>query len=90
MLEQVDSYTYLSTVISQDGRIDQEVANRVQKSNNAYFQMDNIILGKRELEIKTKTRIYQSVIAPILLYGSESWPTQEKHVSRITATEMRC
>jgi hypothetical protein len=24
------------------------------------------------------------------LYGSESWPTQEKHVSRITATEMRC
>jgi hypothetical protein len=30
------------------------------------------------------------VIAPILLYGSESWPTQEKHVSRITATEMRC
>jgi hypothetical protein len=40
--------------------------------------------------MKTKTRIYQSVIAPILLYGSESWPTQEKHVSRLTATEMRC
>jgi hypothetical protein len=90
MLEQVDSYTYLGTVISQDGRIDQEVANRVQKANNAYFQMDNIIFGKRELEMKTKTRIYQSVIAPVLLYGSESWPTQEKHVSRITATEMRC
>jgi hypothetical protein len=50
----------------------------------------NIISGKRELEIKSKTRIYRSVIAPILLFGSESWPTQEKHVSRITATEMRC
>jgi hypothetical protein len=25
-----------------------------------------------------------------LSYGSESWPTQEKRVSRITATEMRC
>jgi hypothetical protein len=24
------------------------------------------------------------------LYGSERWSTQEKHVSRITATEMRC
>jgi hypothetical protein len=35
-------------------------------------------------------RIYQSVIAPVLLYGSESWPTQEKHVSRITATEIKC
>jgi hypothetical protein len=34
--------------------------------------------------------IYQSVIAPVLLYGSESWPTQEEHVSRRTATEMRC
>jgi hypothetical protein len=39
--------------------------------------------------MKTKARIYQSVIAPSLLYGSESWPTQEKHVIRITATEMR-
>jgi hypothetical protein len=90
MLEQVDSYTYLGTVISQDGRIDQEVANRVQKANNAYFQMNNVVFGKRELEMKTKTRIYQSVIAPMLLYGSEGWSTQEKHVSRIAATEMRC
>jgi hypothetical protein len=40
--------------------------------------------------MKTKTHIYQSVIAPILLYGSKSWTRQEKHVSRITATEMRC
>jgi hypothetical protein len=54
MLEQVDSYTYLGTVISQDGSIDQEVANRVQKANNTYFQM-NIIFGKIELEMKTKT-----------------------------------
>jgi hypothetical protein len=60
MLEQVDSYTYLGTVISQDRRTDQEVANRVQKANSAYFQMNNIIFGKRELEMKTKTRIYVS------------------------------
>jgi hypothetical protein len=52
--------------------------------------MNIIIFGKRELEMKTKNRMYQSVIAPILLYASESWPTQEKHVSRRAATEMRC
>jgi hypothetical protein len=56
MLEQVDSCTYFGTVTSQDGRIDQEVANRVQKANNAYFQINNIF-GKRELEMKTKTHI---------------------------------
>jgi hypothetical protein len=37
MLVQVDSYIYLGTVISQDGRIDQEVANRVQKSQQCLF-----------------------------------------------------
>jgi hypothetical protein len=37
MLDQVDSYTYLGTVTSQDDRIDQEVVNRVQKANSAYF-----------------------------------------------------
>jgi hypothetical protein len=52
--------------------------------------MNNIIFVKRELEMKPKIRIYQSVIAPILFYRSESWPTQEKHVSRITTTEIRC
>jgi ribosome-interacting GTPase 1 len=36
-MEKVDSYTYLGTVTSQDCRIDQEVASRVQKANNAYF-----------------------------------------------------
>jgi hypothetical protein len=66
MVEQVDSYTYLGTVISQDGRIEQEVAKRVQKANNAYFQM-NIIFGKRELEMKTKAQIYQSVFISILI-----------------------
>jgi hypothetical protein len=66
MLEPVDSYAYLGTIISQDGRIDQEVASRVQKANSAYFQMNNIIFGKRKLKIKTKTRISQSVIASIL------------------------
>jgi hypothetical protein len=45
---------------------------------------------KENLEMKNKTRICQSVIATILLCRSECWPTQEKHVSRITATEMRC
>jgi hypothetical protein len=81
-------YTYLGTVISQDGRIDQEVVNRVQKAN-CLFPNEQLIFGKRELKMKTKTRIYQSVIAPIL-YGSESWPTQEKHVSTITAREIGC
>jgi hypothetical protein len=49
MLEHVDSYTYLGTVISQDGRIDQEAANRVQKANSAYFQMNNIIFGLKRI-----------------------------------------
>jgi hypothetical protein len=49
-----NSYSSLISY-SQDGRIDQEVASRVQRANNAYFQMNNIIFGKRELEMKTKT-----------------------------------
>jgi hypothetical protein len=47
MLEPVDSHAYLGTVISQDGGIDQEVANRVQEASNVYFEMNNVIFGKR-------------------------------------------
>jgi hypothetical protein len=90
MLEQVDSYTYLGTVISQDGRIDQEVGNRVMKANNAYFQMNIIIFGLKRYRNENQDPNLSVLIALILLHGSESWPTQQKHVSRITATEMRC
>jgi hypothetical protein len=89
-LEQVQSFEYLGTVFHQCGKIHLETLNRVKKTNNAYFQLCNTIFGKREIETKTKLQVYNTVLEPILLYGSESWPSRGAEVSKITAAEMKC
>ena len=88
-LETVTEYNYLGTIIYHDGRIDREITNRVRKATNSYYVIYNTIFGKKEIEKRTKTRIYESVIEPSLLYGCESWPTQQKHLSKVNAVQMK-
>ena len=88
-MEVVQQYNYLGSALSQDGKLDHEILNRVQKSMNAYYALSQTIFGKKEIDKKTKCRLYNTVVEPILLYGSESWAAQEKHLSKVNAVQMK-
>jgi hypothetical protein len=47
-------------------------------------------LVKKEINTKTKLKVYRTVMGPSLLYGSESWPARSKEISRVNAAEMKC
>ena len=89
-LEQVKRYEYLGTIVHQNGKIKDEVLNRTRKARNMYCSLSNIIFGKKEIQPTTKLQIYNAIIEPTLLYGSESWPVTEGKISSITAIEMKC
>lgn len=89
VLERVESFEYLGSILTSDGRIDQEILHRTKKGMSAYFQICNTIVGKKEISTKTKMQLYTSVISPIVLYGTESLPFQDKHITKMTAVEMR-
>lgn len=89
-LEQVENYSYLGTTVNQTGKLQTEIRNRVQKTTAAYFSICNTLFGKREVEQKTKTRVQQAILEPILLYGSESWTPTTSDLSKINATQMKC
>jgi hypothetical protein len=57
-MEQVEENEYLDTVISADGEIDTEINNRVQKSKQVYCQINQAIVGKKEINNNIQTRIY--------------------------------
>jgi hypothetical protein len=40
-------------------------------------------MGKKEVKIKTKMQLYQSVLVPTLTYGMENLPLQEKYISTV-------
>jgi hypothetical protein len=79
----------LGVIITNDGRIDKEINNRIKKAIQIYYEIDNTVLGEKEVEPNTKIQIYKNVHIPTLTYGAESWPLTIKHENRIIATEMK-
>jgi hypothetical protein len=79
----------LWVIITNDGRIDKEINNRIKKANQIYYEINNALLGKKEVDLKTKIQIYKSVYILTLIYGAESWPLTTKHENRIIATETK-
>nr|XP_014278061.1 uncharacterized protein LOC106681967 [Halyomorpha halys] len=71
-IEMMDEYTHLGTVISRNGKIDQEIFNRIKKENAIYYHLCNTLIGKREIEKNVKVHIIKAIYLPTLLYGSES------------------
>ena len=88
-LEQVSTYEYLGVTISDDGKYECEINNRITKANNVYYSINNTIIGKKEISTKTKMSIFQSIYIPTLTYGMESIPLTKAAESRITAMEMK-
>jgi hypothetical protein len=41
-----------------DGRTDREINNRIKKANQMYYEINNKVLGKKEVDPKTKIQIY--------------------------------
>ena len=44
---------------------------------------------RKELSRRTKLRIYNAILVPILVYGSETWVLNKQQESAIQAVEMR-
>ena len=46
------------------------------------------VLDRKELKKATKMRVYNAIMLPTMLYGSETWTVMKRHESRLGATEM--
>lgn len=79
-LEEVDSFTYLGSILDKQGGTDADVKTRIGKARAAFHQLKNI-WGSRQFNITIKIRVFNTIVKPILLYGAETW--------RTTATTMK-
>jgi uncharacterized protein YdeI (BOF family) len=70
----------LGVIITNYGRIDKETNNRIKEANQIYYEINDTILGKKEVEPKTKVQIYKSVYIPASTYGAEIWPLTNHQV----------
>ena len=81
-VKEVESFVYLGSVIDKQGGTDRDVAARIGKARGAFVTLKNIWAAK-EINIKTKLRIFNSNVKTVLLYGCETWRTTKKMLQRI-------
>ncbi|KAI5747504.1 hypothetical protein M8J77_015356 [Diaphorina citri] len=88
-VEQVSTFKYLGSVISEDGTIDAEINGRVAAATRCYYSMSRGFINKREVSKRTKVTVFKTVFRPTLTYSSETWTLITKHKSRLQAAEMK-
>ena len=71
-IERVDKFTYLGTVMTECNDMQAEIENRIQKGLRAVASMRKMMRSKM-LSKRVKLRLYNTIIKPVVTYGSESW-----------------
>lgn len=67
-LEEVESFTYLGSVVDKLGGTDADVKVQIGKARAAFLQLKKV-WGSSELPRNTKIRIFNSLMKPVLMYG---------------------
>ena len=87
ILQQVDRYNYLGTVITSDGRCLEDIRTRIAMAKVAFSKIKNILTNKK-MSIETRKRVLRCYIEPVLLYGCEAWTLSSQAEKQLMAVEM--
>ena len=88
-LKEVDRFTYLGCNIANDGNVRSEIGVRIGKAGAAFRDM-NKVWSNENISLKTKNKLYESIITSILMYGSESWKGLIEIEERVRRFESGC
>lgn len=84
----VKEFVYLGVLINNKCDESREIDRRIAKSNKCAGALYKVIKSK-DISRKSKFRIYNTVIKPIVLYGSETWVLNKKDQQKMEIWERR-
>ena len=71
-IEEVDSFTYLGSIVSKSGGTDEDVRARIAKARHAFVILKPVWRNVN-LHLSTKLRLFNTNVKSVLLYGAETW-----------------
>lgn len=77
-IQDVDSFTYLGSIVSKTGGADEDIRSRIGKARHAFVTL-RPIWKSNNISLKTKIRIFETNVKSVLLYGSETWKQTKKN-----------
>ena len=88
-LNEVEKYTYLGATVSNKGGGAEDIHNRICKSRVAFMKLKQI-WNSRKLTLRTKIKLYKSLVMSVLLYGSETWKMNEQDNKKLDTFNFTC
>ena len=86
-LYQVDKFRYLGSLVSEDGRCDDEIRARIGMAKSDFGSMRRI-LTNMSLGGQLRLRLLRCYVWSGLMYGCESWNISTEMQKKLEATEM--
>ena len=83
-IEIVSEYRYLGQIISFNNKMEKEIKIRRANAWKAFWALKFIL--KSKMKLKTKIRILESAVTPVLTYGGQTWSTTKKQLGKIQKT----
>ena len=87
-LKTVTSFRYLGSLIQESGSVEEEIQSRVTTAWSKWREISGVVCDKM-MPLRLKSKVYKTVIRPVLLYGAECWSVKKADEQRMSVTEMR-
>ena len=69
VVDMVDSFTYLGSLVDRNGRSEAELVRRIAIARNCMTSLDRNI-WRSSISVSTKIRLYSVYVLPVFLYGA--------------------
>ena len=84
----MEQFKYLGITITNQNSIKEEIKHRLTSGNSCYHSVQNL-LSSSLLSKNLKTRIYKTIILPVVLYGCETWSLTLRMEHKLRVYESR-
>ena len=88
-IKETKDFTYLGAVVRTDGGCDKDLDRRLSKAKTAFRKLKRI-WGSTQYNRKTKIKLFNTLVKPVLLYGSETWKTYVQDNRKLDSFQYQC
>lgn len=83
-IEYVQDYKYLGQTVSFTNRTNYEIKTRISNAWKRFWSLKILLKGK--MGLRSKMKIFNSSVVPVLTYGAQSWALTQKQLKRVQTT----